>query len=126
MRELKFRVWDKDDKKMYDELTEFMERSYLFDEKVCCFKNKNSDDLRINARRNVKLMQYTGLKDKNGKEIYEGDIIKFYSLDDDFVKGSVYYEFGKFVIGDYVLSNCFRKCEVIGNIFENKDLLEEE
>ncbi|MCD6473673.1 MAG: hypothetical protein J7K47_02020 [Thermoplasmata archaeon] len=91
------------------------------------------------------LMQYTGLKDKNGKEIYEGDIVKIYDEDFDgnieiikiakvvFKNASFFLEpaldEGSFI---YTLSaeleywdigGC--EIEVIGNIYENKELLKE-
>lgn len=83
----------------------------------------------------VKLMQYTGLKDKNGKEIYEGDIIKYKFPYDTRLKHISPVKFleteASFGIKDrygnkiplYTISanNYF---EVIGNIYENKNLLE--
>lgn len=71
------------------------------------------------------LMQYTGLKDKNEKEIYEGDIVRF---DDEI--GFIEFDCGKFYIhwvkkswlSDDLSLLCDR-IEIIGNIHENKDLL---
>jgi len=66
------------------------------------------------------IQQYTGLKDKNGKEIYEGDIL----LDDVKIPLKCFYDNGKFMAGiSYASQEWFSECEIIGNIFENKDLL---
>lgn len=83
----------------------------------------------------VKLMQYTGVKDKNGKEIYEGDIVLI-KLDETSTwhKTVVGFKKGAFIADlidkeDYVYIFHHRftsdDFEIIGNVYENKNLLEE-
>ena len=71
--------------------------------------------------------QFTGLKDSNGKEIYEGDLVQ---LDPDDSPYKVIFDEGKFEITGngvtYDLGEEFMDCEIIGNIHEDKDLLEED
>ena len=77
--------------------------------------------------RDVEIMQYTGLKDKNGVEIYEGDVLYW----DGSIIGGVSFEHCEFIVGSGV--NARAMCampedldiEVIGNIHENPELLED-
>ena len=125
MREIKFRAWNNAEKKMYPEVEDIRERYEIY------------------------LMQYTGLKDKNGKEIYEGDIVEYKylnTLEQETRKSEVqlmpigdvnrniqaYYPFCYSIAGSYKEDNreiteCYLTpsdaCEIIGNIYENPELL---
>ena len=77
MREIKFRVYDKDSKNMYNQ-DDFILTFDTVGEDI--YLSKNDEVIPLYS---YELMQYTGLKDKNGKEIYDGDIVKLYSTETD-------------------------------------------
>lgn len=64
MRTIKFRAWDKENKRMYDGLPNFGSKVWWFPDEGYGVSLKE-----------LELMQFTGLLDKNGKEIYEGDVV---------------------------------------------------
>lgn len=125
MREIKFRAWDNDEEVMY----EADECIISFDAIGNDIYIKCASD--IEALYSYELMQYTGLKDINGKEIYEGDIVKIQTVkvnEQDYIIGKVVYsEYeGMYLTNKgYILGRVSHRTEVIGNIYENKDLLGE-
>ena len=130
MREIKFRAWLKEEKKMVNvETIDFTDKSIQYLE-----KNEfiNAYLLRRMIFDDIELMQYTGLKDKNGKEIYEGDILFFR---DENMKYVVVWQDAAFIIKSIEIRKYSEKmcwlddteicCEIVWNIYENKKLLEE-
>jgi uncharacterized phage protein (TIGR01671 family) len=110
MREIKFRVWHYNEMVYFEPQDSWQALKYHFDE---------CDD------RPEWLMQYTGLKDKNGKEIYEGDILNNgYTVNYDILYncGCCNDDTGiGFVLSDS--HTAFDDLEVVGNIWGNPELL---
>lgn len=118
-REIKFRMWHKKSKKMFDvESINFKDRSLnIWNSVMYTLSTFSLDD--------VILMQYTGLHDKNGKEIYEGDILKgtFYGFpmpEYDYAFQIYWDEKEKGFMASYFEPS---ECEVIGNVYDNPELL---
>lgn len=113
-REIKFREWD--GRRMFATpgLSTFEEDDGAL--RVRDFSGKE-----------LPLMQFTGLHDKSGKEIYEGDVV---ISDEAGWKAQVVYKYNAFILwglnkksGGFSLEPNYEKCEVIGNIYENSELL---
>lgn len=128
MRKIKFRGHN-GAKWLYSESIWFNEFPTLDDTMVhmCDTEDENQDELNIETWDSVcYLGQYTGLKDKNGKEIYEGDILKtndFYECGELIFKGRIFrVEPLNYYIESSICFN-YQDAEIIGNIYENKDLL---
>ena len=122
MREQKFRVWDKENKIML----EVVKIEWLGKTKIVTTKSFYDD--RPKGRRfeqnnivELELMQFTGLKDKNGKEIYEGDIMAYRGVHGNLSKGRV-VKWNEIKAGfDWTDHN--KSKVIIGNKFENPELL---
>lgn len=113
LKTLKFRIYDKTEKKMklLDSIWNMPDPSYDFDE----------------------IQQFTGLLDRHGKEIYEGDIVATPTWPFDPSNGDaqvtllpITFEYGMFKIGDdYICDHDLQsETEIIGNIYEHPHLLE--
>ena len=131
MREIKFRAWLKEDKKMVNvETMDFTDKSIQYLKKS---EINNAYILRRESFDDVELMQYTGVKDKNGKEIYEKDIIfcnKYKNIVVFFENGCFKVRYPKNDITNIICTlDTFLekyKCKISGNIYENFELLEED
>lgn len=132
-REIKFRVWDHN-------LKEYIEDSNAdpmisWDGKVYCYeRQKEGGDVLVSNIRNITVQQYTGMVDKDGKEIYEGDLLRMITegMVYEVVYNSEYTAFTCRVHNYHLRADasdalcdlwCVDCKEVIGNIFENPELI---
>ena len=140
MRELKFRAWDKENQHMaYSDKHEW-DYKFSFDGKSgnlscainCCYCDTFGDE-HDDWNELDNIMQYTELKDKNGKDIYEGDVLRKSGCLDAIVefervqfciKGADSIRYVNNTIDGSIRNFPVDEYEVIGNIYENPELLQ--
>jgi uncharacterized phage protein (TIGR01671 family) len=132
-RVIKYRAWDK----LSNCMRKVRRIDFYSDDLIAnCYTDKD-DQIPLSVKaREVELMQFTGLHDKSGTEVFEGDILKDPELP-DIPKTVNQNKSGEWVghapagtglrlniSRAYTSWSMFKRCEVIGNIYENPELLE--
>ena len=114
MRTIKFKVWDNVD---------YMSNPFTL---------QDLQKKKIQFTNDCKVLQFTGLTDKNGIEIFEGDIIKVQDYNGNWSRDGAEVVFSNDYVGGWVISNGNQNLnlgtrqiylEIIGNIYENPELL---
>ena len=130
MREIKFRAWHSEMERMYyGKLDDMQWRS-----EVSAVTKSDIDE----NYSSFNVMQFTGLKDKNGKEIYEGDVVEYETYNGKFI-GKIVFEAGMFIMACDKFADSYKalsdfsnseewceELEILGDVHQNPDLLESE
>lgn len=121
MREIKFRAWDKKAKRLI--MNVGIQPYHHFS----TWSETNETTWVRPDNKDFPLMQYTGIKDENGVEIYEGDIVeafeKNYEVKFKQTESKLYVDYG---FPNKHNGPAPHWCEVVGNIYENAELLRKE
>ena len=124
MRQIKFRVWDKEEKIMFppatlEEIVDNIDMGLPVN-----ITGWGCDGGNMGDQDRFVWLQYIGLKDKNGKEIYEGDVIETGGVRGGIVGKVVYIEEGFSIKCELGYEDFYwDTLEVIGNIYENPELI---
>lgn len=119
-REIKFRVWDIENKEMLN-VQELDFEPTFYGGRIAIRPDQYNDYF---DTEDMILMQYTGLHDKNEKEIYEGDIVKYENM-----TGKIMFFNGSFIMSNFEeteeweLGVINEELEIMGNIYDNPELI---
>jgi hypothetical protein len=132
--EIAFRAWDKQTGEMFE-----VHELYFVDNSNTFGKGILDEHNDFHPMDEIELMQFTGLLDKNGKKIFEGDIVRrmkekpdkfhFEIYDPNPLISEIFYDKACFFVRgiadmNFYIGAVHEKIEVIGNIYENPELLE--